>query len=69
MALQGNALAPKAEATGNSYVLRPLVQGIHLSEGGNPGVKITCVELWGQCKQLQLRLNRLLRDLMVHSIR
>ena len=35
-----------ASSTSCSYVLRPLVQNIPLSEGEETGIKITCVELW-----------------------
>ena len=50
MALQGDSLATQratSSSRGCSYFLKPFVQDVQLSEKDAPGVKITCVELWG----------------------
>ena len=50
MALQGGDLAMQrasSASTSCSYFLTPFVQDVQLSEKDTPGIKITCVELWG----------------------
>lgn len=56
MAMQGHASAvqgARAASTSASYFLRPLVEDVQLSEKDTPGVRITCVELWGMYRPIE----------------